>query len=93
VRVEARRDGASWVITVTDNGIGIGPEDAEKIFVIFQRLHGRGEYPGTGIGLALAKKIVEFHRGDVGLVPGDGPGTTIRITLPVPAEEDVQRAT
>jgi signal transduction histidine kinase len=93
VRVEARRDGASWVITVTDNGIGIGPEDAEKIFVIFQRLHGRDEYPGTGIGLALAKKIVEFHRGDIGLVPGDGPGTTIRITLPVPAEGDVQRAT
>ena len=87
VRVESERDGDSWAITVTDNGIGIEPEYGEKIFVIFQRLHGRDVYPGTGIGLALAKKIVEFHGGRIGLVPTDGPGTTIRFTLPSLPEE------
>jgi light-regulated signal transduction histidine kinase (bacteriophytochrome) len=87
VRVESERDGDSWAITVTDNGIGIEPEYGEKIFVIFQRLHGRDVYPGTGIGLALAKKIVEFHGGRIGLVPTDGPGTTIRFTLPPLPEE------
>jgi signal transduction histidine kinase len=90
VRVDAHRDGAGWTITVTDNGIGIEPEYGEKIFVIFQRLHGRDVYPGTGIGLALAKKIVEFHGGRIGLVSGDGPGTTIRFTLPALPEETAE---
>jgi signal transduction histidine kinase len=87
VRVDAKRDDDTWVITVTDNGIGIEPEYGEKIFVIFQRLHGRDVYPGTGIGLAQAKKIVEFHGGRIGLASGDGPGTTIRFTLPALPEE------
>jgi signal transduction histidine kinase len=87
VRVEARRDGDDWEITVADNGIGIEPEYGEKIFVIFQRLHGRDVYSGTGIGLALAKKIVEFHGGRIGLVSGSGPGTTMRFTLPALPEE------
>jgi signal transduction histidine kinase len=87
VRVDAERDGATWAVTVTDNGIGIEPEYGEKVFVIFQRLHGRDAYSGTGIGLALAKKIVEFHQGHIGLVPGDGPGTTIRFALPALPEE------
>jgi signal transduction histidine kinase len=87
IRVDARRDGSTWEITVADNGIGIDPEYGEKIFVIFQRLHGREVYPGTGIGLALSKKIVEFHGGRIALVPGSGPGTTISFTLPVPPEE------
>jgi signal transduction histidine kinase len=87
VRVDAQRDGDMWAITVTDNGIGIEPEYGEKIFVIFQRLHGRDDYAGTGIGLALAKKIVEFHHGHIGLAPGDGQGTTIRFTLPALPEE------
>ncbi|QYN36195.1 CHASE3 domain-containing protein [Pseudonocardia sp. DSM 110487] len=87
VRVDAQRDGATWAITVADNGIGIEPEYGEKVFVIFQRLHGRDAYSGTGIGLALAKKIVEFHKGHIGLVPSDGPGTTIRVTLPALSEE------
>src|SRR5690606_24836778 len=60
VRVDARRDGDVWEVSVTDNGIGIEPEYGDKVFVIFQRLHGRDAYSGTGIGLALAKKIVEF---------------------------------
>ena len=87
VRVEAQRDGAAWAITVVDNGIGIEPEYGDKVFVIFQRLHGRDAYSGTGIGLALAKKIVEFHQGHIELRPGDGPGTTIRFTLPALPEE------
>jgi hypothetical protein len=82
VRVDARREGDMWEMTITDNGIGIEPEYGEKIFVIFQRLHGRDDYPGTGIGLALAMKIVEFHQGHIGLVPGDGQGATIRFTVP-----------
>ncbi|HEX5812908.1 MAG TPA: ATP-binding protein, partial [Pseudonocardia sp.] len=85
VRVDARRDGEFWEFAVSDNGIGVEPEFAEKIFVIFQRLHGREVYAGTGIGLALAKKIVEFHGGRVWLDTGprDEPGTVIRFTLPV----------
>jgi signal transduction histidine kinase len=86
VRVQATREDDFWRIDVIDNGIGIEPEYADKIFVLFQRLHARDSYPGTGIGLALAKKIVEFHGGRIGLAPSTGPGTTIEFTLPVPAE-------
>ena len=80
-------DGADWQLEVIDNGIGIEPEYADKVFVIFQRLHARDSYPGTGIGLALAKKIVEFHGGRIGSCSTAGPGTTIRFTLPGPTEE------
>jgi len=85
VRIEASRDGDHHEFVVCDNGIGIEPEYAEKIFVIFQRLHGREVYAGTGIGLALVKKIVEFHGGRVWLdsTPREEPGTIIRFTLPV----------
>ena len=74
-----------WEFAVADNGIGVEPEYAEKVFVIFQRLHGRDLYSGTGIGLALVKKIVEFHGGRVWLdtTPRAEPGTVIRFTLPV----------
>jgi hypothetical protein len=85
VRVDARKVGEAYEFAVTDNGIGIEPEYAEKIFVIFQRLHGRDVYSGTGIGLALVKKIVEFHGGRVWLdtAPNAEPGTVVRFTLPV----------
>jgi light-regulated signal transduction histidine kinase (bacteriophytochrome) len=82
VTVSAEPVPDGWEIAVADNGIGIEPEYADKVFVIFQRLHGRDIYPGTGIGLSLAKKIVEFHRGRIWLESGDGPGTTVRLTLP-----------
>jgi signal transduction histidine kinase len=82
VTVSAQPVSDGWEIAVADNGIGIEPEYADKVFVIFQRLHGRDIYPGTGIGLSLAKKIVEFHRGRIWLESGDGPGTTVRLTLP-----------
>ena len=85
VRVDAHSDGEHWEFAVTDNGIGVESEYAEKIFEIFQRLHGREVYAGTGIGLALVKKIVEFHGGRVWLdsTPREEPGTVIRFTLPV----------
>ncbi|HET6951264.1 MAG TPA: ATP-binding protein [Acidimicrobiales bacterium] len=75
-------DGPAWVITVADNGIGIDPDYGEQIFTIFKRLHNRTEYAGTGIGLALAKKIVEYHGGRIWLEPTPPPGATFKIALP-----------
>ena len=84
--VTAVQNGAEWELACADNGIGIEPEYADRVFVIFQRLHGRDAYDGTGIGLALCKKIVEFHGGRIWLDPNAQGGTTIRWTLPVRAE-------
>ncbi|MDX6355958.1 MAG: hypothetical protein QOF98_2861, partial [Streptomyces sp.] len=87
VHVGVRRDDdGRWRLSVADNGIGISPEYAQKIFVIFQRLHTRDEYPGTGIGLALCKKIVEYHGGTIELDPDHQPGTRIVFTL-APADD------
>ncbi|MBB2992730.1 signal transduction histidine kinase [Mycolicibacterium iranicum] len=76
-------DEQSWSFTVTDNGIGIAPEFSDKVFVIFQRLHGRDAYSGTGIGLALCKKIVEHHGGTIWIDTAYTEGTRFRFTLPV----------
>ncbi|MCU7723151.1 CHASE3 domain-containing protein [Actinoplanes sp. KI2] len=83
VRVSARRADDEWVITVRDNGIGIEAEFADKVFVIFQRLHARDAYEGTGIGLAIVKKIVEYHGGRIWLDLDVEEGTSINFTLPV----------
>ena len=84
VTAAAQPDG-SWQIGVADNGIGVPAEFAEKIFVIFQRLHGRDAYPGTGIGLALCKRIIEQHGGQMYLDTAYQDGTRIYFTLPAAA--------
>jgi len=82
VRVSAEPAGAFWRFTVSDNGIGIAAEYFERIFVIFQRLHGRGQYAGTGIGLAICKKIVERHGGQIEVRSVVGEGSAFALTLP-----------
>ncbi|MFF9687088.1 ATP-binding protein [Streptomyces sp. NPDC014623] len=79
----AEGDEPRWEFAVSDNGIGIDQEYAERIFVIFQRLHTRDTYPGNGIGLALCKKIVEYHGGTITLDTGHTPGTRFVFTLPL----------
>ncbi|CQD07900.1 two-component sensor protein [Mycobacterium lentiflavum] len=86
---QLRPDTHQWLLTVSDNGIGIAEEFTEKVFVIFQRLHGREVYPGTGVGLALVKKIVEYHDGAVRIDTAYTDGTRFEFTLP--AVVDVQR--
>jgi signal transduction histidine kinase len=78
-----------WLLTVTDNGIGIPEEFSDKVFVIFQRLHGRDVYTGTGIGLALCKKIIEHHGGSIWIDNSFTGGTRFRFTIPVAADNHV----
>ena len=86
IEISARRDKAEkcWCISVRDNGIGIEPDYLERVFVIFQRLHSREEYPGTGIGLALCKRIVERHQGKIWVESEPGDGTTFSFSIPDP---------
>ena len=81
VTVTAERSGSGWTCTVADNGIGIAPEYFDRIFDIFQRLHTRNEYEGTGIGLALCRKIVEHHGGHIWVESEPGQGSRFRFTL------------
>jgi light-regulated signal transduction histidine kinase (bacteriophytochrome) len=82
VSVECEDLGPEWRFRVRDNGIGIPPEHAERVFGIFQRLHARDEYEGTGVGLAIVKKIIERHGGTIRVEPQEGAGTVLAFTWP-----------
>ncbi|ADB59171.1 PAS/PAC sensor signal transduction histidine kinase [Haloterrigena turkmenica DSM 5511] len=84
IHVSAERDGAKWILSVRDEGIGIDPDHADRIFEVFESLHTNDEHAGTGIGLALCERIVERHGGDIWVESTPGEGSTFSVTLPDP---------
>jgi signal transduction histidine kinase len=88
ISVRAEKSGEHWSFSVTDNGIGIAPQGRESIFVVFQRLHTRSEYPGNGIGLAICKKIIEHCGGKIWVEAQSGHGSIFKFTLPCSGPAD-----
>jgi len=87
IHISVHQDDTHWIIHVKDNGIGIDPKLSEKVFTIFQRLHTRQEYPGTGIGLAICKRIVQNHGGAIWLQSEPDAGSTFSFSLPIAREK------
>ncbi|MEO5345917.1 MAG: ATP-binding protein [Magnetococcus sp. YQC-9] len=86
IQVKVCRETEFWIVSIADNGIGIPVKFVERVFIVFQRLHPRGEYPGIGMGLAVCKRIVERHGGRIWVEPRLKPGTLVRFALPVSPE-------
>ncbi|MFW9873290.1 MAG: ATP-binding protein, partial [Candidatus Thorarchaeota archaeon] len=82
VHITAENLENDWLFSIADNGIGIDPKYSDRAFMIFQRLHNKNDYPGTGIGLAICKRIVERHKGKIWLKSKPGEGTTFYFTIP-----------
>jgi chemotaxis family two-component system sensor kinase Cph1 len=85
IRIRAEQHEHEWQFSISDNGVGLDPAYAEKIFVIFKRLHAASKYPGSGIGLTICKKIIERHQGRIWVESALGKGATFFFTLPLSA--------
>ncbi len=92
IRITVTRDGEEWLLTFEDNGIGIDPEKAARVFQPFQRLHSTTEYPGSGLGLSISKVIVERHGGSIGVASTPGVGSKFHLRLPAFPQTKASRA-